>query len=190
MQREQRRRERRTSILLWSIGGLVLLLIAGSLAAIIIVDRRNTPDLSAVQSFEQSQGHVTGPVTYNTNPPAGGQHNPVWLNCGIYDEPVTNENAVHSQEHGAVWVTYRPDLPADQVTALKRQLDDTYLILSPYPDLPAPVVVSAWGKQLRLDGADDERLGAFIREYRLSQNAPESGATCAGGTGTPSSGAS
>lgn len=185
MQRQQQQRERRVRLLQWGIGALALLLIAGSLVAVVVNDRRNRPDLSAVQSFEESQGHVQGTVTYNATPPAGGQHNPVWLNCGIYDQPVTNENAVHAQEHGAVWVTYRPDLPADQVAALKSQLTDTYEILSPYPDLPAPVVVSAWGKQLRLDGAEDQRLAAFVREYRQSSNAPEAGASCSGGTGTP-----
>lgn len=61
----------------------------------------------------------------------------------------------------------------------------TYLLLSPYPGLPAPVVASAWGKQLRLTGAADQRLAAFITSYRQSPAAPEPGAPCAGGIGTP-----
>ena len=76
----------------------------------------------------------------------------MWQNCGFYESPVRNENAVHSMEHGAVWITYQPDLPADQVE-LPRNLahDDSYVLVSPYPDLSTPVVVSAWGKQLQLD---------------------------------------
>ena len=59
--------------------------------------------------------HVAGPVAYSVTPPVGGDHSPVWLNCGVYDRPVPNERAVHDLEHGAVWVTYRPSLPATEV---------------------------------------------------------------------------
>ena len=99
-----------------------------------------------------------------------------------YDAPVPNENAVHSMEHGAVWVTYRPDLPSDQVSSLQELLNGPYDILSPYPGLAAPVVASAWGKQLTLDVADDARLPAFLKTYRQGSQAPEPGAACTGGT--------
>lgn len=135
-----------------------------------------------------SAGHVTTQVKYAQDPPAGGEHAPVWLNCATYGEPVPKENAVHSMEHGAVWVTYRPNVPQAQVRALKEQLGDTYEILSPYPGLPAPVVASAWGRQLRLTGPDDKRLSAFVQAYRLGEQTPESGAPCTGGTDGPTPG--
>ena len=57
----------------------------------------------------------------------------MWLNCGIYDQPVPNENAVHSLEHGAVWVTYdATTVSGDELDALKSQLPSTYIVLSPY----------------------------------------------------------
>lgn len=54
-----------------------------------------------------ARNHITGTFKYPTDPPVGGPHNPVLLNCNgdVYTEPVRNENAVHSLEHGAVWVT-------------------------------------------------------------------------------------
>ena len=58
-------------------------------------------------------------------------------------------------------------------------------ILSPYEDLPSPVVVTVWGVQLQLDGADDERLGLFLEEYGDGHTAPEFGVTCRGGTPDP-----
>jgi hypothetical protein len=60
-----------------------------------------------------------------------------------------------------------------------------YVILSPYPGLPSPVVASAWGKQLQLPSVSDPRLGQFIDYFRQGPQTPEPGATCAGGTGTP-----
>jgi len=58
----------------------------------------------AAQALAHS--HVTRPVTYSVIPPVGGQHNATWMNCGIYDQPVLNERAVHNMEHGAIWITY------------------------------------------------------------------------------------
>jgi hypothetical protein len=127
--------------------------------------------------------HMTGPITYAENPPMGGLHNPIWQNCGIYDVPIHSEHAVHSLEHGAVWITYRPDLPAADVQRLRALASDDYMLLSPFPGLPAPVVASSWNNQIRLTGADDPRLPQFIRTYKNNpRTTPEFGATCAGGT--------
>ena len=142
--------------------------------------------------------HVEGTVKYATVPPVGGPHNAAWMTCGRYTLPVPNERAVHDLEHGAVWITYRRGLPADQVTALsalfKRQKDAVvtaggqtatpggkYLDLSPWTDdsLPSPVVISAWGRQLDVDSATDPRLQQFIDKFRLQANLTyEAGAQC------------
>ena len=89
-------------------------------------------------------------------------------------------------ERGAVWITYQPDLPSDQVEVLKNLAhDNTYVLVSPFPDSPAPVVASAWGKQLQLDSATDPRLDQFVSAFREGTQTPEPGAPCIGGTGEP-----
>ncbi len=186
MQARQRSRARRRTVTWWGSITAVVVAIALALTVVVTRERGTQPDLSEVSSVTVGQGHVDTPVTYAQSPPAGGEHSPIWLNCGAYDAPVANENAVHSLEHGAVWVTYRPDLPAAQVAALREQLPSTYAVLSPFPGLKAPVVASAWGKQLVLTGADDPRLGAFVKAYRQGPQTPEPGAACTGGTGNPS----
>ena len=55
-----------------------------------------------------ARNHVDTPVDYPQSPPVGGPHWPVWQNCQYYDTSVPNERAVHSLEHGAVWITYLP----------------------------------------------------------------------------------
>lgn len=182
LKNQQRARERRTRWL-W-VGGTSLAVLAIIAVVVFTVARdvATRPTLDAVSTYEPSRNHVTTPVTYKQSPPVGGDHNPVWLNCGVYDKPVPNENAVHSLEHGAVWVTYSPDLPAGQVDSLVSNLPADYVIVSPYKGLPSPVVASAWGTQLELDGVDDPRLGDFVREYRQGPQTPEPGAACSGGT--------
>jgi hypothetical protein len=139
-----------------------------------------------VKSYSNlSRDHTKEPVDYPQSPPVGGPHNPIWQNCGFYSKPVRDENAVHSMEHGAVWITYRPDLPKDQVEKITSFTLKNYVLVSPYPGLPAPVVASAWGKQLRLNSANDPRLGQFVTTYRLGPQNPEPGAPCSGGVGSP-----
>lgn len=180
------RRARRTHLVRTAIAvavGAALLVLLGPT----VVGWFNRPSLDNVQDFNvPGAQHVQGTVTYAQTPPAGGDHAPRWQNCGFYDQPIQNENAVHSQEHGAVWITYRPDLAAGQVDQI-RQLGrgQTYVLASPYPDLPAPVVASAWGTQLRLDSAEDPRLREFVRRFRQGPQAPEAGAVCTGGLGQP-----
>jgi len=142
---------------------------------------------SGVESFDvPSRNHVEGSVDYAQTPPVGGDHSPQWQNCGFYSSRIRNENAVHSMEHGAVWITYKQDIQQDQTHRI-RQLaaGQTHVLASSYPDLPAAVVVSAWGRQLRLDSADDPRLEQFIRYFKQGPTTPEPGAPCSGGVGSP-----
>jgi hypothetical protein len=144
-------------------------------------------EIVGLQSFSNlSRGHVSGRVQYPQTPPVGGDHAGVWQDCGFYSQPIVAERGVHSMEHGAVWITYRPDLPADQVSALRKlATDQTYVLVSPWPGLPAPLVASAWGKQVRLESATDVRLNEFLRQFRESSDAPEPGSACVGGATSP-----
>ncbi len=188
----RRRRERRRRI---AVATSVALVVAvGAVVAGILVSSRGggssgpaSAGYDRVTTFDvPSRTHTDSPVTYPQNPPVGGPHNPVWQNCGYYDQPVRNENAVHSMEHGAVWITYQPDLPADQVARLADLAHgQTYVLVSPYPGLPAPVVASAWGVQEWFHTASDQGLDQFVARYRQGPQTPEPGASCSNGTGTP-----
>ncbi|MFC5186514.1 DUF3105 domain-containing protein [Actinomadura harenae] len=139
-----------------------------------------------VTKDETNRDHVTTPVKYDTNPPIGGAHDPLWQNCGVYTSALRNENAVHALEHGAVWITYRPDLPTDQVVKLSAKVGATaYTLLSPYPGLDSPIALSAWGKQLKVQSAGDPRVDEFLRAFVRGPQTPEPGAACTGGKATP-----
>jgi hypothetical protein len=180
----RRRRERRRRMTIAGVVALVVVL--GTVIAGILISRNGSPYDRVATFTVSSRAHTTAPVSYPQNPPVGGPHNPVWQNCGYYAQPVHNENGVHSMEHGAVWITYRPNLPKDQVATLAAAAHrQTYILVSPYPGLPAPVVASAWGVQERLHTAGDPKLSQFVAKYRQGPQTPEPGAACTGGTGTP-----
>jgi hypothetical protein len=140
-------------------------------------------DLAAdVETFDDlSTEHVEGEVDYDQAPPVGGPHNARWLACAVYDEPVPAETAVHSLEHGAVWLAYDPTLDDSEVAELGAlaALDEEYVLVSPYDGVPSPVVATAWGVQLEADGADDPRLVQFVETYAGGAQGGEPGAPCA-----------
>lgn len=136
-----------------------------------------------------TRNHVEGKQTYKVSPPVGGDHNAQWENCegDVFTTQVPNEHAVHSMEHGAIWITYRPGLPAAQVKELAEKVQGkNFMLMSPYPGLSTPVSVQAWGFQLKVQDADDGRIDRFIKQFRQTASV-EPGATCSQGvtvTGT------
>lgn len=184
--REQRRQEaqqaqRRKNLLIGIPIAVILLVLVGVVAANLF-----RPDIEGVSQFAGvERAHDVGAkFPAGGMPPVGGIHPPSWQTCGIYEVPVDTGLAVHSMEHGAVWITYHPDLAADEVSQLKTHAgDDIFVLLSPYPDQDEDIVLTAWSVQLPLESADDERIGEFISRYR--NKGPEPGVTCLNGVGVP-----
>lgn len=171
--RAPRRKKQQIPWLWIGLGVFVVAVIA------FVIYRRPEPIEGLIRYGALSSNHVEGSVTYAQVPPAGGDHNATWMRCDAYSEPIPNERAVHSLEHGAVWITYSPDLDEQQLNLLRATVrSQSYLLLSPYEGLPAPIVATAWGLQLHLDSADDPRLTQFIRNYRQGPQTLEPGASC------------
>ena len=149
-----------------------------------------TIDLENIEGVEYlvitSREHTEEDLDYPTVPPAGGDHLGIWHNCGKYIVELLDEAAVHSLEHGVVWVTYLPDLPLSEIQKLDNILDGNQrFLMSPYSNQPAPIVLTSWGRRLEIEEADDPRIPAFIEAFTDSPSSPEPGVTCNGGLGIP-----
>ena len=161
-------------------------------------------EISGITSTEYEAGqHVATTVEYAESPPIGGEHDPVWADCTgtVYDVDIRHENAVHSLEHGAVWITYNPDQVSPQdIDTLAALVDgESGRMLSPYVGLDSPVSLQSWGHQLKVESVDDPRVKQFADFLtRNPDEHPEVGASCerpdfvadpplAGEAGTPSS---
>jgi hypothetical protein len=189
LEAEQRRAERRNGAML--VGGAVLL--AGAMVGAVTLagggdDQQQaaesaTPRIEGVVEFGGlSKNHVQTAVDYPQAPPVGGDHAPVWANCGVYTAAVSEPQGTHSLEHGAVWIGYRRGLPDDQLQELQELAEaNSYVLLSPVAKAPSAVTASAWGRQLGVESAGDPRLQAFVQAYQQSPDAPEPGAPCTGG---------
>ncbi|MFJ7236356.1 DUF3105 domain-containing protein [Streptomyces olivaceus] len=130
------------------------------------------------------RNHVTKKVSYPVEPPVGGDHNQVWMNCNgdVYTKPLENEHAVHSLEHGAVWVTYTDKAPKADVEKLAAKVKQTpYSLMSPDDGQKDPIVLTAWGHQRTVTGADDPDVNAFFEKFVQGEQTPEPGAACTNG---------
>jgi hypothetical protein len=165
--------------------GLAALVLLGACAAPSPTSEPSNEGIKGVQTYGGlTRGHTEDPVDYPQSPPVGGDHNPTWLDCmgTVFDKPVPNENAVHSLEHGAVWITYDDSVSDADVATLTDLVDGhPYTFMSPYPDQDSPITLTAWGVQLGVDSVDDSRIEQFLTAYRQGPQTPEPGATCESG---------
>ncbi|WP_433058465.1 DUF3105 domain-containing protein [Dactylosporangium sp. CS-033363] len=125
----------------------------------------------------------TAKPDYPMVPAAGGNHFGMWQRCAgdVYDKEIPEGRAVHSLEHGAVWITYQPGLARSEVDKLAAKVRNTdFMLMSPYDGQPSAISLQAWGYQLRVDKADDPRVDQFIRKYRQTASL-EPGTPCSNG---------
>lgn len=145
---------------------------------------RTVPEVAGVSYFEVSSwSHVTGAPTTYSLPPVGGDHAETWQTCGFYEGPVATEAAIHSLEHGAVWVAYRQDIAATDLAVLRRlSAPGSKVLVSMWEgELPAPMIASAWGVQRAVEFASDPALEDFVRRFAGSVRSPGPDAPCTGG---------
>lgn len=139
--------------------------------------------LDGVIAFEiDSNTHTEQLLDYQHSPPVGGEHFPVPATCGFYDSDVPpDELIVHSLEHGAIWFAYDPTLDATQLGPLRELVaQQAKVMATPLEGLEAPIVVSAWARQMPIEAVDDPRVAEFVAAYRNGPTAPEPGAPCQG----------
>ena len=169
-------------------------LVAGLLVIIAVVNvliglnRPSIPDEIEGLIFysDVPNGVVGGPVDYDSVPPAGGLHAATTLECGIYFDPIANEKAVAALATGAVWIAYDPALSETEVDNLKLFAEgELNIFMSPYPDMPSAIVLTAWGVQLYPDSPNDTRIASFIRDYTNGAQAPASQLDCLDGVVVP-----
>lgn len=131
----------------------------------------NPGELQGDPIEDQGRSHISVGADhppYNSNPPTSGWHWPQPAPWGSYDEEQPDEQLIHNLEHGGVNVFYRPDLPKDQVDRLK-DLVRPYrvkVILAPRAANDTPIAMTSWGRILKLETFDEQRISTFVRNNR------------------------
>ena len=160
-----------------------LLLFFGVLVVIIIpiviynVYINWTPSGPEVGTSIPIQGRLHVPigthVKYTTNPPTSGPHYPIPEAWGIKTSPVMDEYAVHSLEHGSVWITYQPDNISSTDLDQLKLIANKYarIILSPRPANDSYISLVSWGRTQKFNKMDSNLINLFA--YRNRNHGPE-----------------
>ena len=123
----------------------------------------------------EGRTHTAGKVTYKTNPPTSGNHNPTPAADGIYRPGNTppKENFVHSLEHGRIEFQYKKGASAADVAKLRalaeEPLNDTpgyhMLMFENNTNMPSEFAAAAWTKSITCAKLTPQSLDA-MREFR------------------------
>lgn len=119
------------------------------------------------------------PPGYSSVPATSGTHAPLAAPCGIYGEEIPEIFIIHTLEHGAVVVYYKPD-EVDQATLVEveelARTMATHIVVAPYTVMSTPVALVSWGRLAARPSLEVEEVRAFWAEY--AQRGPESGIAC------------
>ncbi|MGW0902089.1 DUF3105 domain-containing protein [Streptomyces sp. NPDC002853] len=199
MRRAERARDRRGRVITITLSAVVVaaLAVGGVLLFQKADDSDSVADAKAAPTFKTAadgekvwdakklgRTHVTEDVSYAMTPPVGGDHDQVWMNCNgdVYKDELPERHAVHSLEHGAVWVTYNDKAKAADLKKLEAKVKQTpYTLMSPVKDQKDPIMLTAWGHQRTVTGASDPKVASFLSKYVQGKQTPEPGAACTGG---------
>ena len=127
------------------------------------------------QFKSEGRTHTAGKVTYKTNPPTSGNHNPTPAQDGIYRAGNTppKENFVHSLEHGRIEFQYKSGASAADVAKLRalaeEPINDTpgyhMLMFENNTNMPTEFAAAAWTKSITCGQLTPQAIDA-MREFR------------------------
>lgn len=186
--REQNRaRHQRKKWINFAIGGGIAFLVLGILGLVFRQSVKPAVGESvSIPANFQTHVDIGTPLTYPSDPPAGGKHYAQEFEAGFYDEgTILNQPGdaagylVHNLEHGYVIFWYNcAKLDETDCNNFKSQIktamaakNNFKLIAFPWKSIDVPLVMTSWGRLQRFEKFDEGLARAFI-ESNLNR-APE-----------------
>lgn len=148
---------------------IIAVLVIGT-SGYVVIKKKNTPESPRPGTTQVDKGrkHVAdGTKSYGgLEPPTSGDHSsPVpWQ---AYDQEIPDINVIHNLEHGGVYISYRPDLPADQIAKIKglfskpfsnKGFSPSKAVIAPRTANGSPIIMSSWNRNMKLDSFDQEKM--------------------------------
>lgn len=145
--------------------GVILVLIIGFLG-LAVFNRQPAKPRPGIAQKDNGRQHVQAKQYGGDQPPTSGDHaEPVpWQ---VYSQEIPDANVIHNMEHGGVYISYRPDLPQDQIAKLRALFTKPYsnpkfspikAVVAPRAANKAPIVLSSWTRSETLQSYDEAKI--------------------------------
>jgi hypothetical protein len=165
-------RSRRQQVKRYGQPGIAVLLVAALVGGVWYLAGSERREASArlgdLVITEASLGRDHVPSTTADPAPTSGPHLGPAL-CGVYFEPLSADEQIHSLEHGSVLFQYREgdvsESEIDQLEDLAREFG-SHVTVAPNPQLPTPFVATAWTKRMELPRIDADLARDFAILFR------------------------
>ncbi len=176
----RRRREARNRLVRWIAYAAVAAVLVwffffrGQLPNVIAGHQIEDFDTFTAES-QAAQLHSDADQEYPSTPPVSGVHTQESAACGTHATSLLDENMVHTLEHGAVGILFKPEVPPEQIEDIEAIVNefDTHVFSAPYAEMDNAITVVAWAHLMRLDEFEEDAIREFIDVFREGGDAPE-----------------
>lgn len=122
----------------------------------------------SIQPADHVQPGEPIPGLYLSNPPVSGWHYAEEAEWGIHNEALPDQLLIHNLEHGGIWISYKPDAPAEVIDNLKKIVGkfDRSVVLTPRSANDSMIALAAWGRLDQFNYFDEARILKFIKVFK------------------------
>lgn len=145
--------------------GFLAVVVVG-FVAFVLVNKEPVKLRPGVEHQDNGRQHVQAKEYGGEEPPTSGDHAGP-LEWQVYDQEIPDANVIHNMEHGGIYISYRPDLPQDQVEKIKALFSEPYsnanfspvkAVVAPRSENKAPIVMSSWTRSQTLESFDENMM--------------------------------
>lgn len=165
--------------------GLIAILVIGFVGFAAFRDKPET-ERPGVAHEDKGRQHVAEGTIKNegAEPRTSGDHYGSPLPGRVYDQEIQDGNAIHNMEHGYIYISYRPDLPAEQVNKIKtlffepfsrEKFEPNKVIMAPRSLNDSPIIMSSWIRSMKFHAFDEEKMVEYY--LRNVSKSPEPAAS-------------
>lgn len=151
---------------------IVVAILIISFAGLVIFAKRTQAPRPGIAQRDNGREHVKSKdYKAPTVPPTSGAHAEP-IEWGFYDVEQRDDQIIHNLEHGGVYVSYHPSLPKKDIDKMKKLLFSPFklekfqpkkIVLAPRAANDAPVVISSWLRNLKLESYNEKALVTYVQ---------------------------
>lgn len=152
------------------------ILTVGFIVTVVALKEPEAPRPGVVQD-DNGGGHVESKEYDGDEPPTSGDHANTVL-WGVHKEEVADVNVLHNLEHGGIYISYRPDIPKEDIKQIEQlfslpssrtDFNPSKAVVAPRAANKANIVLSSWNRNQTFTSFNEEEMyDYYVRNLNKS----------------------